>query len=139
MHVEAIGRYSVRLEGFRRLSLTLSTELTDVESEGRMSDIKRTTQVDAEPGTTTWIVITAPASAETIAAFWNESDARRHAAGIQRTDPQQGVTVRRVVIRGERRCCRLCGEPVVLDDIVDQESWRHADDANDLGDHTAEV
>jgi hypothetical protein len=27
----------------------------------------------------------------------------------------------------------------VLDDPSDAESWRHADDANDLGDHTAEV
>jgi len=26
-----------------------------------------------------------------------------------------------------------------LDDIADPESWRHADAANDLGDHTAEV
>jgi hypothetical protein len=104
-----------------------------------MGDIEWTTQVDVEAGTTTWIVITAPGSAETIAAFWNESDALSHAAGIRRTHPEQEVTVRRVSIRGERRGCRLCGEPVVLDDVVDPESWRHADDANDLGDHTAEV
>lgn len=104
-----------------------------------MRDIQRTTQVDNEAGTTAWIVATELGSAETIAVFWNESDALRHAAGIRRTDPEQGVTVRRVAIRGERRRCRLCGEPVVLDDVADPESWRHADDANDFGDHTAEM
>ena len=103
-----------------------------------MRDVERTTEVDNEARTTTWIVTTEPRSAEAIAAFWNESDALRHAAGIRQTDPERGVTVRRVAIRGERRCCRLCGEPIVLDDDADPESWRHSDDANDLGDHTAD-
>jgi hypothetical protein len=41
-----------------------------------------------------------------------------------------------VVVQSGRRWCRLCGEPVVLDDPSDAESWRHAED---LGDHTAET
>jgi hypothetical protein len=35
--------------------------------------------------------------------------------------------------------CRLCGEPVVLEDPSDPLSYIHAFDANDWGDHTAEV
>jgi hypothetical protein len=38
----------------------------------------------------------------------------------------------------ERPRCRLCGEPIVLDDPDDLMSWIHAEDANDQGDHTAE-
>lgn len=38
-----------------------------------------------------------------------------------------------------RPTCRMCGEPIVLDDPDDDMSWIHAQDANDRGDHTAEV
>ena len=43
--------------------------------------------------------------------------------------------------RSERRRCRICGEPVELSglDLDDPESWAHTEDANDMGDHTAEV
>jgi hypothetical protein len=44
-----------------------------------------------------------------------------------------------IMVRGDRCHCRVCGEPIVLDDPSEVESWRHADDANDAGDHTAEV
>ena len=37
-----------------------------------------------------------------------------------------------------RRRCGLCGEPVELADAGNPESWVHASDANDWGDHTAE-
>ncbi len=33
--------------------------------------------------------------------------------------------------------CAACGEPIVLDDPKDPESWIHAPDANDRADHTA--
>lgn len=39
----------------------------------------------------------------------------------------------------EQSRCRLCGEPIVLDDPTDPMSWIHAEDANDQGDHTAET
>ena len=55
-------------------------------------------------------------------------------------DPTAGerVFLGRVRIEGERSRCRMCGEPIVLDDEGDQDSWVHADDANDGADHTAE-
>jgi len=34
--------------------------------------------------------------------------------------------------------CTICGEPVFLVDADDPQSWAHAHDANDRGDHTAE-
>lgn len=39
----------------------------------------------------------------------------------------------------DRRRCGMCGEPVELANAADPESWVHAADANDWGDHTAEV
>ena len=39
----------------------------------------------------------------------------------------------------QRRRCTVCGQPVVLADEDDPQSWIHADDANDRADHTAEV
>jgi hypothetical protein len=68
-------------------------------------------------------------------AFWERADAQRQAAG---GDPTRSA-ITETVVHGDRRRCVLCGEPVVLDDPSEEESWRHADDANDLGDHTAEV
>ena len=38
---------------------------------------------------------------------------------------------------GERPRCAGCGEPIELEDPDDVESWIHAHDANDRGDHTA--
>jgi hypothetical protein len=35
--------------------------------------------------------------------------------------------------------CTVCGEPLVLADPADSESWIHSDDASDQADHTAEV
>jgi hypothetical protein len=37
----------------------------------------------------------------------------------------------------DRPRCAACGEPVVLDDPADPDSWIHAPDANDRADHTA--
>jgi hypothetical protein len=37
----------------------------------------------------------------------------------------------------DRPRCAACGEPVVLDDSADPDSWIHAPDANDRADHTA--
>jgi hypothetical protein len=39
----------------------------------------------------------------------------------------------------DRRRCDLCGEPVELAEAASPESWVHAPDANDWGDHTAEL
>lgn len=39
----------------------------------------------------------------------------------------------------DRPRCALCGEPLVLADASDAESWVHAEDANDWADHTAEL
>ena len=41
--------------------------------------------------------------------------------------------------RAGRRRCVLCGEPIVLCDPDDPESWVHAEDAGDWGDHSAEI
>ncbi len=41
--------------------------------------------------------------------------------------------------QSSRRRCVLCGEPIVLCDPDDAESWVHAEDASDWGDHSAEV
>lgn len=75
-----------------------------------------------------------------VVAFWERADAVAFtdawsAANNQGPPP----SLSEVVVRGDRRRCRLCGEPIVLDDPSEGESWRHADDANDLGDHTAEA
>ena len=74
-----------------------------------------------------------------VAAFWEWADAAAHAAMLSTPNPGGSVVLREVVVQGSRRRCRLCGEPVVLDDPSDLMSWIHAADANDLGDHTAEV
>jgi hypothetical protein len=41
--------------------------------------------------------------------------------------------------RANRRRCAACGEPIVLCDPDDPESWVHAEDAGDWGDHSAEI
>ena len=90
-------------------------------------------------GTTVWLVLVPGQADRAIAAFWEQAEAIAHHAALRAARSGDRAVVRAVVVRGERRRCRLCGEPVVLDDTLDPESWRHADDANDLGDHTAEV
>ena len=94
----------------------------------------------ANPGrTTVWLVLVPGRADSAVAAFWERADEVAHETALLATGPVDIAVTREVVVQGERRRCRLCGEPVVLDDTLDPESWRHADDANDLGDHTAEV
>ena len=88
---------------------------------------------------TVWLVLANARSDDPISAFLAELDALAHAEALRLAHPGERPLIREVIVQGEGRRCRLCGEPVVLDDIADPESWRHADDANDLGDHTAEV
>jgi hypothetical protein len=76
---------------------------------------------------------------DAVAAFWERIDAEAYAKSRGAANPGQPSVLSELVVRGGRRRCRLCGEPIVLDDPSDAESWRHADDANDLGDHTAET
>ena len=77
-----------------------------------------------------WLVWPAGAHRPSIAS-WRRADAVAASA--------DGSTVVAVELLGERVRCRLCGEPAVLDDPTDGSSWIHAPDANDRGDHTAEV
>ena len=94
----------------------------------------------ASPGrTTVWLVLVPGRADDAVAAFWERDDAVSHEAALLATGPSDIAVAQQVVVQGERRRCRLCREPVVLDDLLDPESWRHTDDANDLGDHTAEV
>ena len=104
-----------------------------------MPDDQQTSQ-SASPGrTTVWLVLAAARADGAVAAFWERADAVAHEAALRAAGSGDRAVVRAVVVWGVRRRCRLCGEPVLLDDIADPESWRHADDANDRGDHTAEV
>lgn len=41
--------------------------------------------------------------------------------------------------RANRRWCAVCREPIVLCDPHDPESWVHAENAGDWGDHSAET
>ena len=89
--------------------------------------------------TAVWLVLTTGQAAGVVAAFWEQADAAAHAALLSTPNPGESVVLREVVVQGSRRRCQLCGEPVVLDDPSDPVSWIHSTDANDLGDHTAEV
>lgn len=86
-----------------------------------------------------WLVHPRGQQDDSVAAFWERIDAETYAKARGAVDPGQPSVLSEVVVQGGRRRCRLCGEPIVLDDPSDAESWRHADDANDLGNHTAEV
>ena len=86
-----------------------------------------------------WLVRSRAPQADAVAAFWERIDAETYAEARGAIYPGEPSVLSEVVVQGGRRRCRLCGEPVVLDDLFDAESWRHADDANDLGDHTAEA
>ena len=86
-----------------------------------------------------WLVRSAGQPDREVAAFWERADAVAFSDAWSAANPGEPSVLREVVVQGDRRRCRLCGEPVVLDDPSDAESWRHAQDANDLGDHTAEA
>lgn len=88
-------------------------------------------------GVTVWLV-SADGGLVEPAVFWERGDADAYADDVARPYRGASVSIRGLVVRGERRRCRLCGEPIVLDDPADPESWCHAEDANDLGDHTAD-
>ncbi len=88
--------------------------------------------------TAVWLVLATDQSDSVVAAFWERADAAAHAAMLSTPNPDESVVLSEVIVQGSRRRCRLCGEPVVLDDPSDPMSWIHAEDANDLGDHTAE-
>jgi hypothetical protein len=89
--------------------------------------------------TAVWLVLASDRPEGGVAAFWERTDAAGHAARLNAANPREGAVVREVVVQGSRRRCRLCGEPVVLDDPSDPMSWIHTEDANDFGDHTAEA
>ena len=89
--------------------------------------------------TAVWLVLAIDQSEVVVAAFWERADAAAQTAMLSTPNPGGSVVLKEVVVQGSRRRCRLCGEPVVLDDSSDPTSWIHAADANDLGDHTAEV
>ena len=104
-----------------------------------MPDEQGTSQSATSDQTTVWLVLATGRPDGAGAAFWEWADAAAHAEVLSVTNPGGRAVLREVVVQGERRRCRLCDEPVVLDDPTDPMSWIHAADANDLGDHTAEV
>ena len=86
-----------------------------------------------------WLVRSPGQPDREIVAFWERAEAVAFAVASSAANPGSPPVLSEVVVRGDRRRCRLCGEPIVLDDPSDAESWRHADDADDFGDHTAEA
>jgi hypothetical protein len=86
-----------------------------------------------------WLVRSRGQQDDAVAAFWERIDAEAYAEARGTASPGQPSILSEVVVQGGRRRCRLCGEPILLDDPFDAGSWRHADDANDLGNHTAET
>lgn len=86
-----------------------------------------------------WLVHSRGQQDDAVAAFWELIDAEAYAEARRAANPGQPSVLIQLGVQGGRRRCRLCGEPIALDDPSDAESWRHADDANDLGDHTAEA
>ena len=97
------------------------------------------TQLTTTGDTTVWVVMIEPRTDGPVAVFWTESAASAHAAELSSADPNEAVNIRSAVVQGQRHRCRLCGEPVELDDPSDSMSWIHTPDANDSGDHTAEA
>ena len=104
-----------------------------------MPDERPTSQSARPGGTRAWLVLATGQADAPIAGFWEQADAATYARALRVADSGGRPFVREVVLQGARRRCQLCGEPVVLDDRSDPMSWIHAEDANDLGDHTAEV
>lgn len=88
-------------------------------------------------GVTVWLV-DAPAEFGGPAIFWERVDADAFVGLMELSGSGGSLSSRGIVMRGERRRCRLCGEPIVLDDPADPESWCHTFDANDLADHPAD-
>ena len=86
-----------------------------------------------------WLVHLSGQQDDAVAAFWERIDAEAYVAARYAANPGQPSVLSQLEVQGGRRRCRLCGEPIVLDDPSDAESWRHADDANDFGNHTAEA
>ena len=72
-----------------------------------------------------------------IELYWNQVDALARAATLETN--HIGIPVVPLIVRGERRRCRLCGEPVAFEDPDDPMSWYHSADANDDGKHSAKV
>lgn len=72
-----------------------------------------------------------------IELYWNHADALARAAMLETNTT--GILVVPLILRGERRRCRLCGEPVAFEDPDDPMSCYHSEDANDDGKHSAEV
>ena len=70
-------------------------------------------------------------------ALLRQSEVGRGSAAVFISTGGQSALVRQGVPEGERPHCAGCGEPIELDDPDDVESWIHAHDANDRGDHTA--
>lgn len=89
--------------------------------------------------TTVWLAFDTGQPGDSVATFWERAGAAAHVEALSAANPGRDVVLMQVVVQGERRRCRLCGEPVVLDDTADPMSWIHAADASDGGDHTAEL
>ena len=104
-----------------------------------MSDGQATSHIAAAGRITVWLAFDTRRPGDSAAAFWEQADAAAHVEALSAANPGADVVLTQVAVQGERRRCRLCGERVVLDDPADPMSWIHAADANDLGDHTAEV
>ena len=86
-----------------------------------------------------WLVRSPGQRDREIVAFWERAEAVAFADAWSAANSGPLPVLSEVAVQGGRRRCRLCGEPIVLDDPSDAESWCHANDANDFGDHTAET
>ena len=104
-----------------------------------MSDERSMSHRATAGRTTVWLAFDTGRPGDSVAAFWERAGAVVHVEALSAANPGGDVVLMQVVVQGERRRCRLCGEPVVLDDPADPMSWIHAEDASDGGDHTAEV
>ncbi len=72
-----------------------------------------------------------------IELYWKHGDATARAGALEMDTAE--IPVVPLIVRGERRRCRLCGEPVEFEDPDDPVTCYHAEDANDDGKHSAEV
>ena len=104
-----------------------------------MPNNKQAEQSGSGGGTSVWLVRAGGQQDGAVVAFWERIDAEAYVEARGAVKSGAPWVVSAVVVQGDRRRCQLCGEPIVLDDPSDTESWCHADDANDLGDHTAEA
>lgn len=88
-----------------------------------MAKEQETTQRAAAGQTGIWLVLAAAQPEGAVTAFWELADATAHAEQLRASDPDVSSVVREVVVQGSRRRCRLCGEPVLLDDPSNPMSW----------------